>query len=320
MSPYRSTALPCLLIALLVAAAGCDSETSTPRISEVPDTPTFAEVLARSSSEISREFPSIEVIQKAQPQGEVVSTGAFVPVEDIAASPPTGPICKTASDCAAWFEAQGDALPVWLNAHCDVATHQCLFVVCGNDVCEADYGESAETCSDDCRQSPPSWIPPAPTLPIHPISLPTVNGGCGDGVCDGDEDGVTCMADCEGIPGVLCRVAKGVEPVISYHFDCEGQCRPYEGAAATDACRPAFDCEAYDYDDGRCDTSECVPPADTTPIAIEGSCAWDGASCGAGERGTCFEGRCYDMTCGNGVCDAFAREDRETCAVDCCAQ
>ena len=81
---------------------------------------------------------------------------------------------------------------------------------------------------------------------------------CGDGVCNRDEDGISCLADCDGEPGVLCAtddnehaaMNKDYYPSDSY-FDCDGVCRK-ENVWPTATCESAYNCAIFNYDDGNC--------------------------------------------------------------------
>lgn len=156
------------------------------------------------------------------------------------------------------------------------------------------------------------------------LEPPTPADPCGDGVCSADEDGISCHEDCDGVPGVLCRVAEQVyDPmedtykVVRYHFDCDGTCATgSDRHAGNGFCEERYACDAFDQDGGDCVTcatdADCegaVQPAHTHPDCLVHSCireaqvcGLDAASfsqgvtrCGENDEGICWEGACERM-------------------------
>jgi uncharacterized membrane protein/DNA polymerase III delta prime subunit len=72
-------------------------------------------------------------------------------------------------------------------------------VVCGNAICESNYGESYNNCPQDC--------PPQPVcgnniceIGENPYNCPQDCGTCGNGICDSGESYLNCPSDCPAPP------------------------------------------------------------------------------------------------------------------------
>lgn len=116
-----------------------------------------------------------------------------------------------------------------------------------------------------------------------PIEAPVVAERCGDGLCDADEDGLSCVQDCGRVAGVLCAVEEDRDGQVQRsYYACDGLCRPFiPGRSGDGVCDNDFACEAWDYDGG-----DCAP-------------------------------RDADAYCGDMSCQSEAGEDRLTCPADC---
>jgi len=116
-----------------------------------------------------------------------------------------------------------------------------------------------------------------------PIAAPAVEERCGDGLCDADEDGLSCVQDCGRVPGVLCAVEEASRGQVQRsYYACDGLCRPViEGRAGDGICDKDFACEAWDYDGGDC------------------------------------EPRDAEVACGDMICQVAEGEDRLNCPADC---
>jgi len=89
------------------------------------------------------------------------------------------------------------------------------------------------------------------------IALP-VAASCGDGVCNRGEDGISCVADCDGESGILCATnandydaASKLHYASDSYFDCDGVCRK-ENVWPHAYCERAYNCAAFNHDDGNC--------------------------------------------------------------------
>ncbi|NDJ77194.1 MAG: SH3 domain-containing protein [Chloroflexi bacterium] len=120
---------------------------------------------------------------------------------------------------------------------------------CGNDLCETDLGEDLITCSQDCG--------------------PWSGSDCGNGVCDPDESGLSCPADCaaddtfDSYNPDLCGngVCDPTESALNCASDCAAprledapppDAPPANGDAAGDADGTAGDDATTDPSAGRC--------------------------------------------------------------------
>ena len=107
---------------------------------------------------------------------------------------------------------------------------------CGDEACQANEGENAQNCPEDC-----------------------VPATCGDGMCAGAETPANCSADCN----VTC-VANSQEPV--YCADTNS-CWP----AGTDCNLPSYECQGV-LDDNRPTTGRCLPEQGEDQIDSQVSC------------------------------------------------
>jgi hypothetical protein len=135
--------------------------------------------------------------------------------------------------------------------------------------------------------------------------------GCGNGVCEDDEDETTCPEDCE---GGTCGdgVCDADEDETSCPEDCEGgTCGDGVCDADEDEASCPEDCVTAVCGDGECN-------GDETPYSCPEDC--DLLACGNGvcegdEDSTSCPEDCSEAQCGNGVCDA--NENPATCPDDC---
>ena len=92
--------------------------------------------------------------------------------------------------------------------------------------CECPRGYTGPRCEFELQQH---HLTPSYHAALHP---PAPIAPCGDGVCGEGEDGMNCIEDCDGIPGVLCAINDEIYNAVTdsytairYHFDCDGTCR-----------------------------------------------------------------------------------------------
>jgi len=114
---------------------------------------------------------------------------------------------------------------------------------CGNRECEGAVGESSRTCPGDCGSQ------------------------CGDGVCNGHEDGTGCYADCGACGNGVCEAQESAR--LSCCNDCgcpaayacgNGTCRPALGNANVDGAVDAQDLVAL---------QSAAAGKQTTPLSTE---------------------------------------------------
>ena len=239
------------------------------------------------------------------------------------------------------------------------------------------WGTSGETPVIFVPEPPPGEVRKAPEalwvhghrvetadkgVPIEPIptgstiEVPSIQGAyCGDGVCSAEENGITCLDDCEGAPGVLCAMRTDdndptnghADTTIYAYYDCEGACRE-ESMGSNAQCSQVYNCREYGFDDGKCisctSASECDVEAFAQANGYESACMvascgedtetcrFHGVTdpqkrCGDQGEGVCWEGACEVFACGNGTCDSFMNgemvsgqlfhEDAQSCPEDC---
>jgi hypothetical protein len=130
---------------------------------------------------------------------------------------------------------------------------------------------------------------------------------CGDDLCNGSEDTLSCARDCPS--GATCGDGVCMDWMVE---DAEGLVRPLENclSCATD-CGVCFG----DCGPGVCDptgrNAEC--PCDIVTNCGDGVCSPDEASTGLSSGTYCAQ----DCPCGDGVCDVSAGESSGNCPVDC---
>jgi len=151
--------------------------------------------------------------------------------------------------------------------------------LCGDTLCQADRGESCESCPDDCGACPP----------------------CGDGLCAAEEGESceSCPADCGGC--AVCGDGScddSDESCESCPDDC-GACPP----CGDGLCDPETD---EDCDTCPADCGDCDPCGDELcAIDVGETCESCPDDCGECEP------------CGDGECAPDQGEDCDTCPADC---
>lgn len=132
-------------------------------------------------------------------------------------------------------------------------------------------------------------------------STQPVGSGCGDGICQPQEDCESCESDCGGCGESFCgdgTCEEGIEDCDSCDADC-GSC---ESNCGDGICDPVTEsCESCDQDCGDC-----------SPTCGDASCDTDAEDCAScpSDCGAC------GSFCGDGVCDS-ALEDCDNCPSDC---
>ncbi|MFC1609889.1 hypothetical protein ACFL6C_02935 [Myxococcota bacterium] len=139
--------------------------------------------------------------------------------------------------------------------------------------------------------------------------------GCGDNVCQAEEDCNNCAADC----GACAACGNSTcEPTESCH-DCPGDCGICEGCGNT-ICDPQESCSDCPGDCGDCEScgdTICDPREDCRSCPLDcGACDSCGnATCDPTEDCTSCTADCSCQTCGDGSCDPT--EDCYLCPLDC---
>jgi C1A family cysteine protease len=172
---------------------------------------------------------------------------------------------------------------------CNEETDTCDLPDCGNGVC--DQGEDCNSCPGDCPSGSGSGDCSACFKGVcdgncHPVKegpdCADCSPGwcCGDGVCEGDEDGYNCAIDC------------GAPPVCG-NFVCD----PGE-----DPCNCPGDCGAPPSTETDCGDgidNDCDGPTDCD----DGDCSGDPAcSCLAKGEVCDYDGECCSEKCRGGKC------------------
>lgn len=138
--------------------------------------------------------------------------------------------------------------------------------------------------------------------------------GCGNGVCETDEDRCNCPGDCGAAPSSENKCNDGTDN------DCDGLADCDDADCTADAA-----CFVAGCGNGVCETDETIcncasdcgsPPSSETSCKNGSDDDCDGAvDCADADCAT--DAICAPDPCGDGVCDAANGEDGCTCAVDC---
>lgn len=192
---------------------------------------------------------------------------------------------------------------------------------CGDGTCEAGKGENECTCSGDCGTcgGDAPGICKVNACVSGTCQVIDKANCCGNSMCDSSETYASCPGDC---------------PVVCGDGKCEGGAGETCLSCATDCGVCAASCG-----DGSCDASEgenkCTCPLDCGVCSgqASGTCrkySCEQGQCQAVPQENCCGNRQCDASetpdscpwdcvasCGNGLCERLAREDCQTCPLDC---
>jgi len=210
---------------------------------------------------------------------------------------------------------------------------------CGNGVCEAGDGEDCKSCAADCNgkqngrpsdrfccgdgdgQNPVGCGDSRCTGSGNTCTdTPSVGSCCGDGICEGTEDGANCAVDCAAcITNADCDDGDSCTTDVCSSGSCSNtpiNCDDGD-ACTTDSCSggTCFN-NPISCDDGDlCTTDSCdsVSGCANTPINCDDGDPCTSDSCDSG-TGTCVNDP-VTPCCGDTFCDPG--EDQCSCPADC---
>ncbi len=216
-------------------------------------------------------------------------------------APCPGQDCDEASDSCAPIGCDDDGTCA-LGEDCQNCPGDCFSgagASCGNGVCEAAHAEDCLSCPQDCNGEqtgkPSERYCCGHGGGYNPVGCddarcsdgefectdqPVTASCCGDGLCEGGEDGFNCEVDCG--PPPFC--GDGLCNADEDSCNCRVDCGPPAVSEAHCANGVDDDCDA----DRDCDDPDCAgdPACECRPKG--GACTSDGECC----AGKCRNGRC----------------------------
>jgi hypothetical protein len=202
-----------------------------------------------------------------------------------------GLFCNGSEVCDEFAKSCGSSgYPCEEGTTCDEDANRCILPACGNGTC--DLGENCTNCPGDCFSgtgggSCTACFKGACDGVCHPVkegpecSDCAPSWCCGDGVCEGQEDGVNCAVDCGDVPGCGDGICDPGEDRCSCAADCgapagsETDC----GNGVDDDCDGFVDCA-----DAECSGDLACP-----------ACLPKGSVCDA--HADCCSNKCRAGTC-----------------------
>ena len=143
--------------------------------------------------------------------------------------------CRGTIDAARALGWDGEAVQALADSWADVGVvcESDVYVCNSNGTCDAADGETCASCGDDCGSCSEDcsfWKKAKCKIGIGDCSRCDAEPGCGDNICDGDENDENCGQDC-GCAALNC------ESIAPFGCWCDPECEDYG-----DCCADAGEC------------------------------------------------------------------------------
>ncbi len=196
--------------------------------------------------------------------------------------PDDGVFCNGSEVCDEFNDTCGSTgNPCGPGTVCNEDTTSCDLLNCGNEVCEV--GENCNNCPDDCISGTGGGTCEACFKGVcdgvcHPVkegpecSDCAPSYCCGDGICQGPEDGDNCAIDCGAAPYCGDGACDPGEDPCS----CTADCSQWAGPEANH-CSDGVDNDCDGSTD--CDDSDCASDPTCLCTPKGGSCTFDTDCC-----------------------------------------